>query len=70
MAELAKELADLEVDVIVTGGPGVYRRAQGDEHDPDRRHRRGRDLVAWDSPTALPIPAATSPARLLLSELM
>ena len=48
MAELARELVDLKVDIIVTGGPGVYCRAQGDKHGSDRHAAFGEidELVA------------------------
>ena len=35
MAELATELVDLKVDIIVTGGPASLPR-KGDKHGSDR----------------------------------
>ena len=63
MAELARELVDLKVDVIVTEGTGVYAAHNVTNTVPIVAAVTG-DLVALTvSPTISAIPAATSPDR-------
>ena len=65
MAELAKELVDLKVDLIVTSGPGVFA-VRGVTNTLPIVVTAAPDPVAFGLAESLATPAATSPAGLRL----
>ena len=63
MAVLARELVNLNVDVIVTGAAGVYAAHRVNEDRSDRRRRGWRARGGWPCREFSAIPVAMSPER-------